>query len=66
MSWTSTQATPQDILFTGRAEYVPECIQLLVSPIDFYPSYLNLRFQTSVNTEKRSNGLPPTQKLVVP
>lgn len=53
----------QELLFTGRVECVPDCVQHLVGLIDSLSLSSELSFQNE-NAEERSVSLPPTQKVV--
>ncbi len=63
---TDTSGTTQELLFTGRAERVPDCVQRLVSlinsPIPFMSSFL---LQIHKTAEERDGNLPPTQEVMM-
>lgn len=61
----ATPTATQELLFTGRAECVPNCVQHLVSPIGSLSLSSEPSFQNNVNAGEQSISLPPTQEVVV-
>jgi hypothetical protein len=61
----ATPSATQELLFTGRAECVPNCVQHLVSSIGSLSLSSETSFQNNVNAGEQSISLPPTQEVVV-
>jgi hypothetical protein len=63
----ATPTATQELLFTGRAECVPNCVQHLVSSTGSLITSLlsEPSFQNNVNAGEQSISLPPTQEVVV-
>ena len=59
-----TGEATQELLFTGRAECVPDCVQHLVSSIASLSLSSEPSFQNNENAGERTVSLPPTQKVV--
>ncbi len=59
-----TGEATQELLFTGRVECVPDCVQHLVSSIDPLSFSSEPPCQNNENAGKRSVSLPPTQEVV--
>jgi hypothetical protein len=61
---TGAGGATQELLFTGRAECVPDCVQRLVSfvnsPITPFMSSFLQNYETA---EERAGSLPPTQQV---
>ncbi len=63
---TDTGGATQELLFTGRAERVPDCVQHLVSLVDSpIPFMFTFLFQNDETAEKRAGDLPPTQEVTM-
>ena len=63
---TDAGGSTQELLFTGRAECVPNCVQRLVSWVD--PPIIPFMSRSSFllqndEAEERVGSLPPTQKV---
>lgn len=63
---TDAGGATQELLFTGRAECVPDCVQRLVSLFDSpIISFMTLFiFQNDETAEERAGSLPPTQEVI--
>ena len=59
-----TGEATQELLFTGRAECVPDCVQHLVRSNDSLSLSSEPSFQNNENAGELSVSLPPTQKVV--
>jgi hypothetical protein len=62
---TDAGGATQELLFTGRAECVPDCVQRLVSLVDspIIPFMSSFLLQNDETAEERAGSLPPTQEV---
>jgi hypothetical protein len=62
---TDAGGATQELLFTGRVECVPDCVQRLVSFVysSIIPFVSSFILQNDVTAEKLAGSLPPTQQV---
>ena len=65
MDVDATPSATQELLFTGRVECVPNCVQHLVSSASSLSLSSKPSFQNNLNAREQTISLPPTQEVVL-